>query len=103
MGRGLGDKSHVLHTLLGHIHIYGQLDRTSEQQEDLISYADIQNPWDFLGKTAAAMIYIERDLSLLLPIFCIGTRRRVPSSSALIPMSICTLQCLFSHSFTTYE
>jgi hypothetical protein len=27
----------------------------------------------------------------------------VPSSSALIPMSICTLQCLFSHSFTTYE
>jgi hypothetical protein len=29
--------------------------------------------------------------------------RLVPSSSALIPMSICTLQCLFSHSFTTYE
>jgi hypothetical protein len=27
----------------------------------------------------------------------------MPSSSALIPMSICTLQCLFSHSFTTYE
>jgi hypothetical protein len=27
----------------------------------------------------------------------------VPSSSALIPMSICSLQCLFSHSFTTYE
>jgi hypothetical protein len=29
----------------------------------------------------------------------------LPSSSALIPMSICTLQlqCLFSHSFTTYE
>jgi hypothetical protein len=27
----------------------------------------------------------------------------VPSSSALLPMSICTLQCLFSHSFTTYE
>jgi hypothetical protein len=28
---------------------------------------------------------------------------KVPSSSAPIPMSICTLQCLFSHSFTTYE
>jgi hypothetical protein len=27
----------------------------------------------------------------------------IPSSSALIPMSICTLQCIFSHSFTTYE
>jgi hypothetical protein len=27
----------------------------------------------------------------------------MPSSSALIPMSICTLQCLFCHSFTTYE
>jgi hypothetical protein len=27
----------------------------------------------------------------------------MPSSSALIPMSICTLQYLFSHSFTTYE
>jgi hypothetical protein len=27
----------------------------------------------------------------------------MPSSSALIPMSIRTLQCLFSHSFTTYE
>jgi hypothetical protein len=27
----------------------------------------------------------------------------MPSSSALIQMSICTLQCLFSHSFTTYE
>jgi hypothetical protein len=27
----------------------------------------------------------------------------MPSSSALIPMSICTLQCLFSHAFTTYE
>jgi hypothetical protein len=27
----------------------------------------------------------------------------MPSSSALIPMSICPLQCLFSHSFTTYE
>jgi hypothetical protein len=26
-----------------------------------------------------------------------------PSSSALIPMSICTSQCQFSHSFTTYE
>jgi hypothetical protein len=29
--------------------------------------------------------------------------RLIPSSSALIPMSICTSQCLFSHSFTTYE
>jgi hypothetical protein len=29
--------------------------------------------------------------------------RLMPSSSALIPMSICTLQCLFSHSFTTYK
>jgi hypothetical protein len=27
----------------------------------------------------------------------------MPSSSALIPMSICTSQCIFSHSFTTYE
>jgi hypothetical protein len=27
----------------------------------------------------------------------------VPSSSALIPMPICSLQCLFSHSFTTHE
>jgi hypothetical protein len=27
----------------------------------------------------------------------------IPSSSALILMSICTSQCLFSHSFTTYE
>jgi hypothetical protein len=27
----------------------------------------------------------------------------MPSSSALIPMSIRTLQCLFSHLFTTYE
>jgi hypothetical protein len=27
----------------------------------------------------------------------------MPSSSALIPMSNCTLECLFSHSFTTYE
>jgi hypothetical protein len=27
----------------------------------------------------------------------------VPSSSALIPMSIRTSQCLFGHSFTTYE
>jgi hypothetical protein len=40
-------------------------------------------------------------------IFCAITQNRkvavlalfVPSSSALIPMSICTLQCLFSHSF----
>jgi hypothetical protein len=31
------------------------------------------------------------------------TFRLMPSSSALIPMSIRTLQCLFSHSFTTYE
>jgi hypothetical protein len=29
--------------------------------------------------------------------------RLMPSSSALIPMSICTLQCIFSHSFTTYK
>jgi hypothetical protein len=27
----------------------------------------------------------------------------MPSSSALIPMSICKSQCLFSHSFTTYD
>jgi hypothetical protein len=27
----------------------------------------------------------------------------MPSSFALIPMSICTSQCLFSHSFNTYE
>jgi hypothetical protein len=27
----------------------------------------------------------------------------MPSSSALIPMSICSLQCLFCHSFTTDE
>jgi hypothetical protein len=27
----------------------------------------------------------------------------LPSSSALIQMSVCTSQCLFSHSFTTYE
>jgi hypothetical protein len=27
----------------------------------------------------------------------------MPSSSALIPMSIRTSQCLFSHSFTTYK
>jgi hypothetical protein len=27
----------------------------------------------------------------------------MPSSSALIPMSTCASQCLFSHSFTTYE
>jgi hypothetical protein len=42
---------------------------------------------------------------------CIGITSRwtgyrsqlVPSSSAIIIMSICTLQCLFSYSFTTYE
>jgi hypothetical protein len=40
-------------------------------------------------------------------IFCVWTSwwqvDTMPSSSALIPMSICTLQCLFSHSFITYE
>jgi hypothetical protein len=31
------------------------------------------------------------------------SRLYMPSSSALIPMSIRTSQCVFSHSFTTYE
>jgi hypothetical protein len=38
-----------------------------------------------------------------LNLMCQTSTGLVPSSSALIPMSICTLQCLFSHSFTTYE
>jgi hypothetical protein len=36
-------------------------------------------------------------------VIVVNQTRHIPSSSALIPMSICTLQCLFSHSFTTYE
>jgi hypothetical protein len=39
----------------------------------------------------------------LWPLHSVFFGRSLPSSSALIPMSICALQCLFSHSFTTYE
>jgi hypothetical protein len=39
----------------------------------------------------------------ILVMRCSWVLTLMPSSSALIPMSICTLQCLFSHSFTTYE
>jgi hypothetical protein len=42
----------------------------------------------------------------LIPFFRSGSlksNKLMPSSSALIPMSICRLQCLFSHSFTAYE
>jgi hypothetical protein len=45
------------------------------------------------------LFYAEVFTRRLLPILATF----LPSSSAQIPMSICTLQCLFSHSFTTYE
>jgi hypothetical protein len=42
-------------------------------------------------------------ISLFLCTFTPSIAPFVPSSSALILMSICPSQCLFSHSFTTYE
>jgi hypothetical protein len=56
--------------------------------------------------TLSIIVFLTYQLSLLVvtvPFFGNSTFKFVPSSSALIPMSICTLQCLLSHSFTTYE
>jgi hypothetical protein len=62
---------------------------------------------DVIGRNTASMHRGFRPEEGFLYCMRAMTANRVyyllPSSSALIPMSICKLQCLFSHSFTTYE